>query len=450
MKKFYFAICALLLGYSSTAQSPQRMSYQAVVRNSSNDLVTSTNVGVRLSVLQGSSTGPVAYVETHNITTNINGLMSLEIGAGSVQSGNFSAIDWGNGPYFIKTETDPSGGSNYTISGTQQLLSVPYALYAANAGSGTAGPQGPVGPQGPAGAQGETGATGPQGEAGPIGPPGADGAQGMAGNDGPQGPQGIQGLQGVAGPEGPAGSANISGTVNNVIKFTGATTGGNSQIFDNGTNVGVGMNTGLSKKLEVSGNGRFTHTSLNTTYQDAALIAKSTAASAQWAALGFDNDTGFLAGSLGYSGATAAGTYIMMQGDGMTNSNCQALAFITASDLRLKKDVLEVTDYKPYLEKIRDVQSINYRYKNEDNTTAPHIGFVAQTLPEGVKTNLYSLNKEEANSGYFGVNLADMSGLLLNGVKAIDDKQQAMEYTIAAQQKLIEELIQRIDQLEKK
>lgn len=429
MKKVYSTFAGLLLSMAIYGQAPQRMSYQAVVRNSNNDLIANTTVGSRISILQGSASGNSVYVETQNVTSNLNGLVTFEIGSGNIVSGNFSTINWGEGPYFIKTETDPSGGSNYTISGTQQLLSVPFALYAANAGSGSQGPMGPQGPQGD---------TGPQGPAG---------AQGEAG---PQGTQGAAGAEGAQGPAGPPGSANINGTTNHVIKFTGETTGGNSQIFDNGTSVGIGSATGLTKKLEVSGAGRFTHTSPNETYQEAAVISKSTSSSVQWASVGFDNDAGFLAGSLGFSGGTAAGTYIMMQGDGMTNANCQALAFVTASDYRLKKDISNITDFKPYLEKIRGVQSITYRYQNEDNLTYPHVGFVAQSLPDGVKTNLFTLGKQKTESEYYGVNLADMSGLLLNGVKAVDNKQQEMESVIIAQQKLIEELMLRVEQLEKK
>jgi len=140
---------------------------------------------------------------------------------------------------------------------------------------------------------------------------GSQGEQGLQGEQGPVGSAGEQGIQGVAGPAGapgPAGSANISGTQNRVIKFTAPTTGGDSQIFDNGTNVGIGFTTGMTKKLEVNGNGFFSHTSANETFSDAALISKSTAASFQWAALGFDNDAGFLAGSLGFNGSTAQGT----------------------------------------------------------------------------------------------------------------------------------------------
>ncbi len=117
------------------AQAPQKMSYQAVVRNASNQLITNQSVGMQISILQTSATGTSVYVETQTPTTNANGLVSIEIGTGTVVSGDFTTIDWANGPYFIKTETDINGGSNYTITGTSQLLSVPYALHAKTAES---------------------------------------------------------------------------------------------------------------------------------------------------------------------------------------------------------------------------------------------------------------------------------------------------------------------------
>lgn len=134
MKNFksILVLIAMMASLSLAAQAPQKMSYQAVVRNATGNLVTSVPVGIRISILQGSSSGTSVYTETHNTATNSNGLVSIEIGAGSIVSGNFSNIDWGNGTYFVKTETDPNGGSNFTISGTSQLLSVPYALYAGN------------------------------------------------------------------------------------------------------------------------------------------------------------------------------------------------------------------------------------------------------------------------------------------------------------------------------
>lgn len=119
------------------AQAPQKMSYQAIVRNAGNTLIANANVGMRISVLQGTSTGVAVYVETQTATTNANGLVTLEIGAGTVVSGTFASISWGTNTYFIKTETDPTGGTNYTIVGTSQFLSVPYALFASNSGSST-------------------------------------------------------------------------------------------------------------------------------------------------------------------------------------------------------------------------------------------------------------------------------------------------------------------------
>ena len=112
------------------AQAPQKMNYQAVVRNANNELVANTIIGMKISILKTSATGTAVYEETQNPTTNNNGLAVIEIGNGTVVSGSFSGIDWANDLYFVKTETDPFGGTNYTISGTSQLTSVPYALNA--------------------------------------------------------------------------------------------------------------------------------------------------------------------------------------------------------------------------------------------------------------------------------------------------------------------------------
>lgn len=126
-------LATMLNSASSFAQVPQKMSYQAVIRDASNALLVTQSVGMQISILQSTPTGTLVYSETQTPTTNTNGLVSLEIGTGTVVSGNFTTINWVNGPYFIKTETDPSGGSVYTISGTSELMSVPYALYAKTA-----------------------------------------------------------------------------------------------------------------------------------------------------------------------------------------------------------------------------------------------------------------------------------------------------------------------------
>lgn len=132
MKKVCLFLLALSCLFNLAAQQPQQFSYQAVVRGADNLLVVNKMIGIRISLLQGSENGDVVYVEKHTPSTNANGLASIAIGTGSIVSGNFAAINWSKGPYFIKTETDPSGVSNYTLTTTSQLLSVPYALYAGN------------------------------------------------------------------------------------------------------------------------------------------------------------------------------------------------------------------------------------------------------------------------------------------------------------------------------
>jgi hypothetical protein len=136
MRKLFTFLAAVLLTATIWAQSPEKMSYQAVIRDASDNLITDTQVGMQISILQGSASGTAIYVETQEPTTNANGLVSLEIGTGTT-SDDFTTIDWANGPYYIKTETDPTGGTSYSITGTSQLLSVPYALHAKTAESVT-------------------------------------------------------------------------------------------------------------------------------------------------------------------------------------------------------------------------------------------------------------------------------------------------------------------------
>ncbi len=130
MKKLVTLIAVILVAVNVFAQSPEKMSYQAVVRNASNGLISNTTIGMKISILQNSTSGTEVYAETQTSVTDANGLATLEIGTGSIISGEFSTINWSAGPYFIKTETDPSGGTTYTITGTSQLMSVPYALHA--------------------------------------------------------------------------------------------------------------------------------------------------------------------------------------------------------------------------------------------------------------------------------------------------------------------------------
>lgn len=135
MRAFFTFLSAAKLTAGVWAQSPQKMSYQAVIRNNSDQLVTNQPIGMRVSILHGSVSGSVEYTEIIVTTSNVNGLVSIEIGGGA----GFEVIDWSNGLFFIKTETDPLGGTNYTITNTSQLLSVPYALHAKTAETLTGG-----------------------------------------------------------------------------------------------------------------------------------------------------------------------------------------------------------------------------------------------------------------------------------------------------------------------
>jgi len=225
MKKLSFLV-ATMASALAFSQVQDAMSYQAVIRNSSNQLVSNQNVGMRFSILKGSATGTVVYSETHTQSTNMNGLVTVKIGAGTLVSGSYSTINWGADTYFVKIETDPNGANNYTITSTSQLLSVPYALYAKTSGSSLPGPQGATGATGAQGLQGiqgvtgATGATGAFGATGATGPTGAQGIQGITGATGPTGafgatgatgPTGAQGIQGVTGATGPTGAFGATG-----------------------------------------------------------------------------------------------------------------------------------------------------------------------------------------------------------------------------------------------
>ena len=147
-----FLFCMMLQG-NLFAQAPNRISYQAVMTDNADSPILNATVGIKISVLQGSAMGTPVYVETHTTTTNGNGLISIQIGNGTPLLGTIAGVNWATGPYFVKTETDPNGGTSYTIIGTSELLSVPYALYSVN---GTPGPQGTTGATGAAGQGGVT------------------------------------------------------------------------------------------------------------------------------------------------------------------------------------------------------------------------------------------------------------------------------------------------------
>ena len=231
MKKLYSLLLVVLVSTTVCSQAPQKMSYQAIIRNNNDALISSTIVGMQISILQGSTSGIPVYVETQRPTTNSNGLVTVEIGTGTIVTGIFSAINWGNSPYYIKTETDVTGGTTYNISGISELMSVPYALFSANATPGPQGLTGATGAVGATGPQGLTGATGAVGATGPQGVIGLTGAAGAVGATGPQGVIGLTGATGAVGATGPQGVIGLTGATGAVgapgpqglIGLTGAT-----------------------------------------------------------------------------------------------------------------------------------------------------------------------------------------------------------------------------------
>ncbi|MDC0630184.1 hypothetical protein OAP26_07100 [Flavobacteriaceae bacterium] len=138
MKKFYAILCLAIASLTQLqAQAPQGFNYQATVRNSSGDLIVNTNVYFKFNVIQGSQTAVPIFTETHYVPTDDLGQVNLVIGQGTANTGVFSELDWSLGSYYLGIELSINSANDYVAMGTTQLLSVPYALYAANSGNST-------------------------------------------------------------------------------------------------------------------------------------------------------------------------------------------------------------------------------------------------------------------------------------------------------------------------
>lgn len=133
MKQTLLTAVLLITSLLSFAQVPQGINYQAAIRNSDGEVLSNQQVGVRMSILESNVT--TVYEETHSVIANNFGLVTMVIGQGTPTQGVFADIDWSTGNYFIQTEVDISGGSNYQVLGSQQLMSVPYSMYAKEAES---------------------------------------------------------------------------------------------------------------------------------------------------------------------------------------------------------------------------------------------------------------------------------------------------------------------------
>ncbi|MGB5941300.1 MAG: hypothetical protein WBG71_00305 [Leeuwenhoekiella sp.] len=114
-------------------QTPEKISYQAIVRNTDNSLVKNSQISLMILVRKDKLSGPTHYIESHRVKTNVNGLVTIEIGTGNALTGNFSELNWASGKFFLETRIDPHGSDNYSIIGVNELLSVPYSLHAKTA-----------------------------------------------------------------------------------------------------------------------------------------------------------------------------------------------------------------------------------------------------------------------------------------------------------------------------
>ncbi len=137
MKNIISIFAAFLFTANVFAQAPEKMSYQAVVRDANGVLISNSLIGVQVSITKSAFFPIIVYSETHSATTNVNGLLTLAIGTGTPTYGSFSTINWGEGTYNISTTIDLTGGTNFNggLLSTTQLLSVPYAMYAKASGT---------------------------------------------------------------------------------------------------------------------------------------------------------------------------------------------------------------------------------------------------------------------------------------------------------------------------
>ncbi len=139
MRKFINTLLLFLIANIAVAQAPQGIPYQAAARNSSGAVLASTAISVRFTIRDSIATGAIKYRETHSVTTTAQGMFSVNVGQGTVVTGTFAGINWATNAKFLQVEMDPAGGSSYIELGTQQMMSVPYAQFAATSGNSLSG-----------------------------------------------------------------------------------------------------------------------------------------------------------------------------------------------------------------------------------------------------------------------------------------------------------------------
>lgn len=367
MKKLFTSLAICLIGLIY-AQSPQKMSYQAVVRNASNALVANKSVGVQVSVLKTSASGTAVYKETFSsVSTNANGLLSIEIGGGTPATGTFSTIDWSQGPYFVKTEIDPTGGNNYTIVGISQLLSVPYAQMAMRLNSN---------------ANGHAGLYGSESDKLQFGIYEAGQYRGYLGS------------YAGANEDVDFGTAlsNTTGSLHLTIKADPKLT------IDEDGKIGIG-NTNPMYKFQVDGP--------TGTYYDSGIRIQNISVNKGWSF--YPASTGNMIIGDDFN----AGYF-----DGVTG------AYSATSDERLKTNFQALDSV---LKSVSNLKILRYEYKNNNPTHRKDIGVIAQDLqkyfPELVSVN----STNEGNPKEQNQMFVNYSGLGVVALKAIQEQQEIIK-----------------------
>ncbi|MEL6922457.1 MAG: hypothetical protein AAFO94_00300 [Bacteroidota bacterium] len=138
MRKTIFTFFALLCATSLLAQAPTQLPYQAVIRNSEGALLTDQDIAVQFSIRQSTMEGTVIFQETMTAATSNVGVINVSIGSGTATTGSLADIDWSSGPYFLEIAYDLTGGTNYNLMGSTQLVSVPYTMHARTAAAAVA------------------------------------------------------------------------------------------------------------------------------------------------------------------------------------------------------------------------------------------------------------------------------------------------------------------------
>lgn len=427
MKKLIYVISCCFLSITTFAQAPQAFSYQAIAIGGDATALVGQEISVLVNVNSDNSEGETVYSETHLVTTSDVGLFTLEIGFGTPNTGSFDAIDWGSHLHFLNIAIDETGGTNYVTIGTSQLLSVPYALYAASGPQGEQGSQGEQGQQGDTGAQGETGPMGPPGEIGEQGAAGPQGDTGETGEQGPPGPKGDTGATGAQGPACPAGAQGPNGP--------------QGPQGEDGLQGPPGMNNGGTNCWDQNNN--FINDLAEDINQDGLFTAADCAnPQGEQGPMGPQGNTGAQgpAGPQGDTGATGAQgpagfstpwntdeTNISFDGPvgiGTEQPACQldvigdvcANGIVLSSDARYKTDIvaLPIT-----MNQIKALRGVLYEFNleafpNKNFSNKTQIGLIAQEVEM-----VFPLLVTTKPDGYKVVDYAKMTPILLEAVKSV-------------------------------